>query len=347
MVRIYLILLLVFNWVFITVFARIKHVISRRCTFTFMDHNFHFLEPETMKLHINSSISSNYDTLPSSLLHLEIYGDSIKVGKVNFPNKLISLSTKNLNFDLDCLPPTLKSLRLSDTNKLATYLPPSLTCLKFGCLFNQPVDCLPPSLIDLEFGTLFNQPVNHLPHSLTRLKFSHYFNQTVDLLPPNIITIEFGFCFDQSISSLPSSIKELTLTSEFSHPLHFPPNVTSLNFLSHFSSPIPFFPPSVTHLVLNIILKHQLPNLPSNLTHLALVGSLFFHQIDASKTKLRVLYSQNSAFRLISFPPCFEMLLACGTDYYKAIEILHPSIHVQQLDYNIYGSISCFHVSLF
>ena len=92
----------------------------------------------------------------------------------------------------------------SPTGK-SSILPNSLTHLKFGKFFNQPVDKLPNSLINLEFGFEFNQSVDNLPNTLTYLKFGQYFNQPVTyqteisqngksptLLPNSLTHLVFG-----------------------------------------------------------------------------------------------------------------------------------------------------------
>ncbi len=181
---------------------------------------------------------------------------------------------------LDILPPNLKTLRITFDRPIAAgMLPPSLTYLDVGYVFDQSVDnILPHSLTHLAFGYLFDQPIVTLPPGLTHLTFGALFDQPIVTLPPGLTHLTFGDMFNQLIV-LPSSLTHLTFGSQFDQPIAaLPPGLTHLTFGLQFNQPIVpgMLPPSLTHLTFgNMFDQPIVPGmLPPSLTHLAF-GSRF------------------------------------------------------------------------
>jgi len=114
------------------------------------------------------------------------------------------------------LPNTLNILFLEDKFNEPVQLPSSITHLKFGDNFDQPVENLPSSITHLTFGKKFNQSIDNLPTSITHLTFESDFNQPVENLPSSITDLTFGENFNQPID-LPSSITHLTFGDKKIH----------------------------------------------------------------------------------------------------------------------------------
>jgi hypothetical protein len=113
-------------------------------------------------------------------------------------------------------------------------LPQSLIYLKFGTLFDQPIDrCIPNSVTHLKFGYFFNRSIKDcIPNSVTHLKFGYYFNRSIKGCIPNSVThLKFGSRFNKSIkNSIPKSVTHLTLSyyfNKFKEPL--PVTITHLH----------------------------------------------------------------------------------------------------------------------
>eukprot|EP01112_Ceratiomyxa_fruticulosa_P001284 TRINITY_DN11323_c0_g1_i1.p1 TRINITY_DN11323_c0_g1~~TRINITY_DN11323_c0_g1_i1.p1 ORF type:complete len:193 (-),score=15.80 TRINITY_DN11323_c0_g1_i1:72-650(-) len=101
------------------------------------------------------------------------------------------------NKPLDCFPPNITFLKLGIRfmQPLSNPLPCTLTHLVLGQNFNFPVNTsnLPPQLTHLEFGDMFNLSVDDLPLSITHLKFGNYSYHPVNKLPPNIVNLHLGY----------------------------------------------------------------------------------------------------------------------------------------------------------
>lgn len=104
--------------------------------------------------------------------------------------------------------------------------PDRLRILKFGWMFDQPLDRpLPGSLLDLDLGNAFNHHVEEVawPATLQSLAFGDRFNRQVELStwPATLKRLSFGSSFDQPIAGVrwPASLQELHLGDAFNHPV--------------------------------------------------------------------------------------------------------------------------------
>ena len=93
----------------------------------------------------------------------------------------------------------LKTLVLGD----GTYgdlpkFPESLTHLKLGGEFNDPLTYLPNGLTHIVFGFNFNHPIDQLPDSLTHIAFGYCFNQPVETWPHDVQYVMLGKGFEQA-----------------------------------------------------------------------------------------------------------------------------------------------------
>lgn len=122
-------------------------------------------------------------------------------------------------------PPVLTHLWLSEefNAPISGSLPDTVTYIRFGNNFDQPVDVWPASLRTLIFGSSFNRPLDNLPGTLITLKCGYAFNQSVDRLPRSLKSLVFGFCFNQSIALLPDGLIYLELGGQFDYSVHGQP----------------------------------------------------------------------------------------------------------------------------
>lgn len=122
--------------------------------------------------------------LPSSLRRL-MYDDQVAIPNMKKADlALFTEFTRQLS-----LPPNLTHLSLPDDfNDPIKYFPHSLTNLKFGWKFDQPIEAstLPPNITTLFFGGQFNQNVDHLPQGLKHLSVGYFFNQRYDIFPSSL-----------------------------------------------------------------------------------------------------------------------------------------------------------------
>lgn len=96
-------------------------------------------------------------------------------------------------------------------NLVQVVMPLGVQKVKFGNMFNQPVNNLPNTITHLQFGWNFNQKVNNFPSNLKYLKLSDNFDQNIDNLPDSIVTLYIGDFFRQNINRLPSSLETLKI----------------------------------------------------------------------------------------------------------------------------------------
>lgn len=133
---------------------------------------------------------------------------------------------------------------------------------------------IPNSVTYLKFGTSFNQPIkkNWIPNSITHLIFGHYFDQSIkDCIPNSVEYLKFGYSFNQPIKNcIPNSVTHLRFGKSFNQSIKdcMPSSVTHLRFGEKFNQSIKdCIPNSVTHLSFDGRYFFRAP-LPSNVTHL-------------------------------------------------------------------------------
>ena len=140
--------------------------------------------------------------------------------------------------------------------------------------FNLPLPTLPSSITEIRFGEHFNQPVDtslflsndsllEYPSTkawitfppLTELKIdSHLFGHPLDHLPPHLLTLKVVASFNMPLDHLPSSLTYLTLASPV------------------FNNPLDNLPPSLTTLYLALDIYHAMDHLPSSLKEFIVYG---------------------------------------------------------------------------
>lgn len=186
------------------------------------------------------------------------------------------------------LPAFITSLVLPNFEDRVYNLPNSITHLKFGRYFNNPLNNLPNSITHLILGSDFDQQVNFLPESLVYLVFGYYFNQTVDQLPNSITDLIFGHWFNQPVDKLPNSIKCLTFGYEFNRMVDkLPRLITHLTFGYNFNQPVNELPNLITHLKFNTTFNQSIDSLPGSIVYLYLCGSAFFKSVNNLPMSLR------------------------------------------------------------
>lgn len=153
---------------------------------------------------------------------------------ITFPN--------HLEFEIDSYLPPTSNITTIIFNTTASYdlplynLPPTVTQLKLGNGFNQPLNYpLPPSLIRLELGFMFNQYLKNLPSKLTHLAVGSSFDKPVDCLPSSLTHLFLGDGFCHPVNDLPSSLTHLYLGKTFDKSVdHLPPHLVYLGLSDQF-----------------------------------------------------------------------------------------------------------------
>ncbi|KAF2073734.1 hypothetical protein CYY_004967 [Polysphondylium violaceum] len=196
---------------------------------------------------IDITLFDDYSTLPGSLDHLNINTISFsKSFNQALPKGFIPNTVTKVSFPLDSI-----------FNQSVLAIPPSVTHLHLGDVFNQPLtpSMLPSSLQQLFLSTDFNQPIpiNLLPVGLKVLFFGKSFNQTLE---PGMIpdTVEELYLYQNTTSIRASAI---------------PHSVTKLHVGHVFMQLYKSFPPSVKHLCIGWSSQHTqsvhpLEYIPSN-----------------------------------------------------------------------------------
>ena len=174
--------------------------------------------------------------------------------------------------------------------------------------FNGPLESLPPGLTHLEFGFLFNQPIDALglPAGLTHLKFgwNSQFNQPIESLPSGLTHLFLGGCFNQPISSLPAGLTHLSFGSNFNQPidtLGLPAGLTHLEFswCSEFNQPLDTLglPSGLTHLSFGSNFNQPIDTLglPAGLTHLKFSWCSEFNQ----PLKINYVYHNTALYTVL------------------------------------------------
>lgn len=216
-----------------------------------------------------------------------------------FPPNLTELKLKGLwngMLPLHALPPTLSILKFGhEFNQPIQKLPDSLEHLSFGIKFNQALPPLPKGLRSLTFvrkdwGSFYNQPLPELPEGLQCLDFGSNFNQRLPVpLPRSLQILSFGRQFNQPLPDLPSSLEILHLRFEFDQPLpNLPAQLHSLELGHRFNHPIGFFPPNLKFVTFGNLFNRPLPDLPSALLKLHL-GNDFNQPLPALPQNLLTL----------------------------------------------------------
>ena len=206
------------------------------------------------------NIKSSMEALPdishlSNLKKLRIYGVS-NIFEPPPSTEVLEVDTVGIFF-FETLPPALRVFR-SYTCIPPVYLPPLLTHLELGDLFNLPVNNLPVSLVQLIFGASFNQPLDLLPASLTQLAFGNAFNQPVDHLPSSLAQLTFDHNFNQPVDHLPSLITHLSFGNSFNQAVdHLPPSLILIAFGSDFNRFVNYLPATLRHLHLGTQYNRQ------------------------------------------------------------------------------------------
>lgn len=180
------------------------------------------LPPSLTSLILNSSYVQLPPLLPN-LIHFDFLNSSL-VNCYPLPFTLKSLR-HNFNHEIFNLP-HLTSLQLDPSHSCSfsfNSLPPSLSQITFGNRFDHNIDNLPSSLTYIKLGLAFNQPISSLPPSLKRLIFGHSYDQPLPPLPSSLTHLKLDGRFNQLLYNLPKSLSHLLLGNAFEHNIdHLP-----------------------------------------------------------------------------------------------------------------------------
>lgn len=186
---------------------------------TFLSH----LPPFLTRLSLPRLWTSSLQYLPSSITHLFAY--DLPLGSI-LPPRLT-----HLDFDSDS---SVFNLHLySDASQPRhgeCLLPSSLTHLKLGQRFYQPLDHLPSSLTHLFLLSIskYEHPLNHLPLSLTHLVIrTELASPSIDDLPPSLKYLEIEKYYNE-VSRLPPSLSTLAYGSLNPDIILQPPSIINL-----------------------------------------------------------------------------------------------------------------------
>ncbi|GAM26904.1 hypothetical protein SAMD00019534_100790, partial [Acytostelium subglobosum LB1] len=209
------------------------------------------------------------DLLPSGIIELEVPSNSLLMAPGSLPSGL----------------KTMKFVGLHRQPLPIGLLPSTLTYLRLGLEFNQPIPigALPEGLKTLIFQSKYKThlEIGTLPNSITDLNLMYQAVIPTQLIPTSIITLTIGDTIYPIICngidvSLPHSLTCLTLGNLYNNditPGLLPPSLTQLYLGSSFNKPIEpgVLPGSITNLTLaSTTYTHPLSSsiLPEMLQHL-------------------------------------------------------------------------------
>jgi hypothetical protein len=141
-----------------------------------------------------------------------IYSESVTIHKIVSLPYFDNFKTVEVLHPLIKFPKQVKAVWLY----IHQNIPTSVTHLTI--FFNQPMHFIPPSVTHLAFGCIFNQPIKNLiPCFVTHLTFGKCFNHPIEsYIPKSVTHLKFGFYFDHPIDGLhDETIKEITLSSAY------------------------------------------------------------------------------------------------------------------------------------
>ncbi|KAN0049845.1 hypothetical protein ACTA71_002940 [Dictyostelium dimigraforme] len=155
---------------------------------------------------------------------------SIPIGVI--PHSVISLKLSNVYsypFLIGSLPPKIKNIYVGQFFNLKIdkgVIPPTCETIRFGYHFNQSFEFLPPSVTSIEYGGVFNKPET-IPPTVTKLKLFNFFNRmdlTVNDIPRSIKTLIIDGCFNINllVGFIPSSVTKLVLGPKYFQPQLIP-----------------------------------------------------------------------------------------------------------------------------
>ncbi|KAK5582690.1 hypothetical protein RB653_004275 [Dictyostelium firmibasis] len=154
----------------------------------------------------------------------------ISVGSI--PNSVRSLKLSNVYsypFLEGSLPPKIKNIYVGQFFNLKIdkgIIPSTCETIRFGYHFNQSFEFLPPSVTSIEYGSIFNKPET-IPPTVTRLKLFNFFNR-IDLtendIPRSIKFLIIDGCFNINLLAgfIPSSVTKLVLGPKYFQPQLIP-----------------------------------------------------------------------------------------------------------------------------
>jgi hypothetical protein len=113
-------------------------------------------------------------------------------------------------------PPNLKYAILNGYYYSLNNLPPTLSYLRLGLLYEQELNNLPANLIYLEFPeySRYNTSLDYLPHGLKFLSFgfNSHFDQPLDYLPSSLTSLKiYNMSYSHVLNNIPDGITELLI----------------------------------------------------------------------------------------------------------------------------------------
>ncbi len=198
----------------------------------------------------------------------------------------------DLNY-LNCKKNKITKLYYPFDLKPKSY-PKTLKELKFGYVFNQPIDNLPNGLIILYLSDNFNFPIDNLPIGLKDLTLGNKFNHPIDNLPESLDSLILGYEFNHPINNLPNSLTKLTIGNNFNFPINnLPKNITYLILNNEINYPIDNLPDGLETLRFGKKLEHMVENLPLSITDLTLDNMIILPKVKIPKNTLRLEIETN------------------------------------------------------
>jgi len=138
-----------------------------------------------------------------------LYINEIESEIFNFKN-LVKLEVKIFNYNCNCLPASLKELKILDLQTSIRNLPFKLKKLRIEEGFNESLSCLPNSLRYLDTGNDFKRFLDYIPRKLKHLILGHKFNHNLDPLKNlPLKSLKIGISFTGCISNLPNTLLHL------------------------------------------------------------------------------------------------------------------------------------------
>ncbi|KAM9963284.1 hypothetical protein ACTFIW_006510 [Dictyostelium discoideum] len=155
---------------------------------------------------------------------------SVPVGAI--PHSVRSLKLSNVfsyPLIIGSLPPKVKTIYVGQFFNFKIdkgVIPPTCETLRFGYHFNQSFEFLPPSVTSIEYGGIFNKPQT-IPQTVTKLKLFNFFNRmdlTINDIPKSIKTLIIDGCFNINlfVGFIPSSVTKLVLGPKYFQPQLIP-----------------------------------------------------------------------------------------------------------------------------
>lgn len=245
---------------------------------------------------------------------------------------------------LDCSLNNITELKLIHCVKLRHInlkLNP-LSILEFNFEYNYDLPELPDSLTTLKLGVHFNQPLNYktkkskiiknkLPENLKKLYISYYYDHPLNNLPENLELLSLDGIFNKSLNNLPQKLKKIILSNEFNKTLKYiPQSVRIIKTQNLYNNEFIDIPDFIEEIYFGDRYNIKVDNLPKNLKILYL-GNNFNQSIDNLPFGLEKLVIRGNFNKPINNLPTSLKILILVKEFNQLIDYLPESINVLEL----------------